>query len=53
MEIWQTLIGILLLAGGIAGIWFWWADFLMVLKGSIGVFVALIGLMFFMIGVTE
>jgi len=53
MNWWQTLLGIILIAAGITGVVTWWPDFLTVLKGAVGVCVALIGLMFFMIGVTE
>jgi len=53
MNWWQTLLGIILIAAGITGVVMAFDSFLTVLKGSVGVFVALIGVMFFMIGVTE
>lgn len=42
----MALLGIVLLLAGLYGIWYFFGDFLLVLKGVVGVTVALIGLLF-------
>ena len=45
----MALLGIILFLAGLYGIWYFFNDFLLVLKGIVGVAVALIGLLFLLI----
>jgi len=49
----EVLVGLLLAALGVAGIWYFRVDVLTILKGVIGIFVLLIGAVFLMIGVSD
>jgi len=44
-----ALLGIVLFLAGLYGIWYFFSDFLLVLKGVVGVAVAIIGLLFLLI----
>ena len=45
----MALLGIVLFLAGLYGIWYFFSDFLLVLKGVVGVAVAIIGLLFLLI----
>lgn len=49
----EVLVGLLLAALGVVGIWYFRVDVLTILKGVIGIFVLLIGAVFLMIGVSD
>ncbi len=49
----EVLVGLLLAALGVAGIWYFRVDVLTIIKGVIGIFVLLIGAVFLMIGVSD
>jgi hypothetical protein len=46
----KILIGLALIVVGLGSYYYWWPELLLVVKGSLGVFVALIGLVVVMIG---
>jgi len=49
----EILLGLLLAALGVAGIWYFWEEVLVVILGIIGIFVLLVGVVFLMIGVSD
>jgi len=49
----EILVGLLLAALGVAGIWYFRVDVLTILKGVMGIIVLLIGAVFLMIGVSD
>lgn len=46
----KVLLGLVLIAAGLYSYKWWWPELLMVIKGCLGVFIALIGLVVVMIG---
>jgi len=49
----EILVGLLLAALGVVGIWYFRVDVLTILKGVIGIIVLLVGAVFLMIGVSD
>jgi glucose uptake protein GlcU len=49
----EILLGLVLAALGIAGIWYFWEDVLAVILGVIGIIVLLVGAVFLMIGISD
>ena len=49
----EILLGLILAALGIAGIWYFWEDVLAVILGVIGIIVLLVGAVFLMIGISD
>ncbi len=49
----ELIIGILLVLVGVFGMWYWRAALFTVIKGSIGLFVLLIGILFFLIAIED
>lgn len=45
----KIILGIILVALGVAGICFWWIDVLTVVRGCLGVFLILTGLICFLV----
>jgi len=45
----KVIIGLALIAAGVGSYWYWWPELLLVVKGCLGAFVALIGLIVVMI----
>ncbi len=46
----KVIIGLALIVAGVGSYWYWWPELLVVVKGCLGVAVALIGLVVIMIG---
>jgi len=46
----KILLGLIVILAGLGLIWYWWGNFLSVLKGVAGVVIALIGLLIAAIG---
>ncbi len=49
----EILLGLVLAALGVAGIWYFQEEVLVVILGVIGIFVLLVGAVFLMIGVSD
>lgn len=49
----EILVGLVLAALGVAGIWYFWEDVLAVILGVIGIIVLLVGAVFLMIGISD
>lgn len=49
----EILLGLVLAALGVAGIWYFQDEVLVVILGVIGIFVLLVGAVFLMIGVSD
>ena len=49
----EILLGLVLAALGVAGIWYFWEDVLAVILGVIGIIVLLVGAVFLMIGISD
>ena len=49
----KIVLGLLFLIAGVYGLIYWFSDFLTIIKGSIGIGIGLIGLLFIILGVSE
>ncbi|MBW2981471.1 hypothetical protein KY343_01195 [Candidatus Woesearchaeota archaeon] len=49
----KVILGLALIIVGIGSYWYWWPELVLVIKGCLGAFVALIGLVVIMIGVSD
>jgi hypothetical protein len=49
----KVIVGLALIAVGILSYLWWWPDLLVLVKGSLGLFVAFIGLIVIMVGLSD
>jgi hypothetical protein len=49
----KLFFGLLLILVGVWGLYNWWSEFLILLKSSIPAFVALLGLIFILVGISD
>ncbi|MBS3118670.1 hypothetical protein J4417_03240 [Candidatus Woesearchaeota archaeon] len=50
---WKFLAGLLFIGLAALSIYYWWSAFLTLIAGAVGVVLAIIGLVFFMLAFTE
>lgn len=49
----KVVVGLLLIAAGVLSYLWWWPDLLTLIKGGLGLFVAFIGLIVIMVGLSD
>lgn len=52
-KFWKILLGVVLIGLGVLSYFYWWPELLTLIKGGLGLVLALIGLIFLVVGFTE
>jgi len=52
-KLWKILVGLLLIVIGAGTYWWFWPQLIILIKGGLGLVIALIGIMFLLVGATE
>jgi hypothetical protein len=52
-KLWKILVGLLFIVIGAGTYWWFWPQLIILIKGGLGLVIALVGLMFLLVGATE